>query len=157
MSITKRLSVKAAKPQDQTFALKVQELTEAILDEKTTGSSKAIDDAIVDSMVYGSTAMRIDANGNLGIGSISSTNVYTSSIKPPLHIRIDRDLLENDPMFQLTREQLRAAWLVQYGRKWVKDSSIEDRDMLIAAHRLTAMGEMESHFVDYEPHRRIVE
>ena len=59
MSTTKRLSVKAEKPQDQTCASKVQELTEAILADQTTGLSDAIDAAVYNSIAFGNAAVKM--------------------------------------------------------------------------------------------------
>ena len=128
MSTTKRLSVKAAKPQDQTCASKVQELTEAILADQTTGLSDVVDAAVYSAIITGtggikvsgtpgnftySPAMTLDSSGNLGIGT-SSNNINTATARGlvnnvyPRMVSIKHAELDSHPIFQMTAEQLRA-------------------------------------------------
>lgn len=158
MSITKRLSVKAAKPQDQTCASKVQKLTEAILADQTTALSNSVDQAVMDSVVYGFGTAVVKAEGMpVGGYTVSSNNV--NPLQTPRQLpRITLELLETHPVFQLTREQLRAAWTIQYGRRWVRIANINSDDDLFMLDRLLAMGEMEKyHVTGFDGYARIVE
>ena len=64
MSITKRLLVKAEKPQDQTCASSLQAVIDHTLADQTTELSKAIDDAVVDSVLYGSSMLKVGTSVN---------------------------------------------------------------------------------------------
>lgn len=145
MSITKRLSVKAAKPQDQTCASKVQELTEAILADQTTGLSKAIDDAIVDSLVYGSSMLRVDAVPKQPGGYVWK---YKASERYSLHgyseIRMEGVPVDNKHFStHMSTEQLRAAWLLEYGDRLVPLHRLaENEDMYIIGRQLYARGQL---------------
>ena len=164
MSITKRLSVKAAKPQDQTCASKVQELTEAILADQTTGLSDAVDAAVYNSIAFGNATvkmsgqpvtfnpvMTIDSTGTLGVGTRTLRTPY------PRMVSIKHAELDSHPIFQMTAEQLRAAWMLSYGSRWVSLGDIQDDDMLLITDRLRALGEMEIHNVvdQYSPMGRL--
>lgn len=183
MSTTKRLSVKAEKPQDQTCASQAQALIDHILDEKTTELSKAIDDAVVDSLVYGSAvikaegqpvqyeytpAMTLDSSGNLGIGTATrspfvitnSNNINTATLHRtmPRYVETKRATLETHPVYELTVEQLRAAWMLTHGTRWVSLGDSEPDDYMDnVALRLKALGELEVHNVtdQYAPMARI--
>ena len=152
MSTTKRLSVKAVKPQDQTFASKMQAITEAILDEKTTGLSDAIDAAVYSSIITGNAMVKMEG------GSVTTTPYHGPSIA---HIRngasnpshpyirptdLKREMLDTHPAFELNTEQLRAAWMLTYGNRWVDiQEATSDDYMSIVALRLKALGELEVH------------
>ena len=165
MSTTKSLSVKAEKPQDQTCASQAQALIDHILDEKTTGLSKAIDDNIVDALVFGSAvikaegqpitytpAMTLNSNGNLGIGTATLHRTM------PRYVETKRATLETHPVYELTVEQLRAAWMLTHGTRWVSLGDSEPDDYMDnVALRLKALGELEVHNVtdQYAPMARI--
>lgn len=165
MSITKRLSVKAAKPQDQTCASQAQALIDHILDEKTTELSKAIDDAVLDSMVYGTGMVKIapgsfTATTTPFTGSSIVNSVRHSSSNPgwPRPIDLKKEMLETHPVFELTVEQLRAAWMLTYGSRWMDMSEIYADDYMDkVAARLKVLGELEVHNVidQYSPMARI--
>jgi len=161
MSTTKRLSVKAEKPQDQTCASQAQALIDHILEDQTTGLSDAIDSAVYNSIMFGSAAvkasgqpvtyspaMTLDSSGNLGIGT-SSNNINTATINRvyPRRAALKHAELDSHPIFQMTTEQLRAAWMLTYGSRWVSMGDIQDDDMVLIMERLKALGEMEIHNV----------
>lgn len=158
MSITKRLSVKVAKPQDQTSASKLQALTEAILADQTTALSKSIDDAVMNSLVYGSSMLRVDAVPKQPGGYVWITDANNPSLTRvnPMTPRFTRELLETHPVFQLNREQLRAAWLVQFGHRWVNLNECES-DTYLMSERLQNFGEMEAYSLAFERLVRIAE
>ena len=164
MSTTKRLSVKAAKPQDQTCASQAQTLIDHILEEKTTGLSDAVDAAVYNSIAFGNATvkmsgqpvtfnpvMSIDSSGNLGIGTRTLRTPY------PRMVSIKHAELDSHPIFQMTAEQLRAAWMLTYGSRWVALGEINDDDMILIMERLKALGEMEIHNVvdQYSPMGRL--
>jgi hypothetical protein len=153
MSTTKRLLVKAVKPQDQTSECKPLKLIEAILDEKTTELSDAIETSMVDAMVYGSAMLKMEG------GSITTTPYHgpatiqhirngASNPSSP-YIRptdLKRETLDTHPAFELNTEQLRAAWMLTYGNRWVDIAAAQQDDyMSIVALRLKALGELEVH------------
>lgn len=169
MSIIKSLLVKAEKPQDQTCASKAQQIIDHMLADPTTGLSKAIDDSVTDSLVYGSSMLHVKNNngitaitnagpfithiGNTGIGSVTAVK----QSYPPI-VRLRSIDLEEHPAFELTVEQLRAAWMLAYGTRWVSMEKPMDDDYLnVVAHRLLAFGEVETHNVidQYTPMGRI--
>jgi hypothetical protein len=161
MSTTKRLSVKAVKPQDQIFASKMQTITEAILDEKTTELSDAIDSAVYNSIMFGSATLKMEG------GSVTTTPYHGPSISSlstsnhkfyPRPSDVNRETLESHPAFELTVEQLRAAWMLTYGNRWVSmDEASCDDYMEKVSMRLKALGELEVHNVidQYAPMARI--
>ena len=119
MSTTKRLSVKAVKPQDQTSASQAQALIDHILDEKTTELSDAVDSAVYSSIINGTGMVQmgmragaITATG--GPYALSSDNINAARIHAsipglyPRPIDLKREMLEEHPAFELTVEQLRA-------------------------------------------------
>ena len=161
MSITKRHSVKAAKPQDQTLASKAQKLTEAILADQTTELSKAIDDAVMDSLVYGSSMLRVDAVPKQPGGYVWITDAKLTENEDmynigPMTPRFTREMLETHHVFQLNRQQLRAAWLVQFGHRWVNLNECES-DTYLMSERLQNFGEMEAYSLAFERLVRIAE
>lgn len=151
MSTTKRLSVKAVKPQDQTSECKPLKLIEAILDEKTTELSDAIDSAVYNSIMFGSATLKMEG------GSITTpyhgpaiTNIRNGASNPSSpFIRptdLKRETLDTHPAFELNTEQLRAAWMLTYGNRWVDIAAAQQDDyMSIVALRLKALGELEVH------------
>jgi hypothetical protein len=159
MSTTKRLLVKAVKPQDQTSVCKPLGIIEATLDEKITELSKAIDSAVMDSMVYGSAVLKMEG-GPVSIGGFTATTTpyHGPSIA---HIRngasnpsapylrptdLKREMLDTHPAFELNTEQLRAAWMLTYGNRWVDIAAAQQEDyMSVVALRLKALGELEVH------------
>lgn len=137
-----------------------------MLADPTTGLSKAIDDSVTDSLVYGSSMLNVKAGGivntagpyithigNTGIGSVTAVQ----QSYPPI-VRLRSTDLEEHPAFELTVEQLRAAWILAYGTRWVSMEKPMDDDYLnVVAHRLLAFGEVETHNVidQYTPMGRI--
>jgi len=157
MSITKSLLVKAEKPQDQTCASKAQQIIDHMLADPTTGLSKAIDDSVADAMVYGSSMLNVSNNN--GITAITNAGPYivhtgkSATVRnlmpnyPPL-VRLRITDLEEHPAFELTVEQLRAAWMLSYGTRWVSmDKPMNDDYLNVVTHRLMAFGELETHNV----------
>ena len=168
MSIIKPRSAKAAKLPEATSESKAQALTEAILAEKTTELSKAIDDAVLDSMVYGTGSVKVVTNqltgqltgGPFVINTGSGHSVRHSSSNPgwPRPVDLKKEMLETHPVFELTVEQLRAAWMLTYGSRWMDMSEIYADDYMDkVATRLKALGELEVHGVidQYSPMARI--
>ena len=166
MSTTKSLSVKAEKPQDQTSASKAQALTEAILADQTTELSKAVDDAVMDSVLYGSSMLKVGATTSATslvykpAMTLSGNNINTATISRmyPRMVDLNRTALETHPVFELTVEQLRAAWMLTYGSRWVcLDETTQDDYMEKVMMRLKALGELEVHNVvdQYAPMARI--
>jgi hypothetical protein len=168
MSTTKRLLVKAEKPQDQTCASSLQAVIDHMLADQTTGLSKAIDDSVADAMVYGSSMLNVSNNN--GITAITNAGPYIThignsatirSISPsvyPSRVRLKRTELETHPAFELTVEQLRAAWMLAYGTRWVSmEEPMNDDYLNVVTHRLIAFGELETHDVidQYTPMGRI--
>ena len=160
MSTTKRLSVKAEKPQDQTCASQAQKLIDHILDDQTTGLSDAIDSAVYSSIMFGSAAvkasgqpvtyspaMTLDSSGNLGIGTATTSAHIINRSPYPRMVALKHAELDSHPVFQMTTEQLRAAWMLTYGSRWVSMGDIQDDDMVLIMERLKALGEMEIHNV----------
>lgn len=152
MSTTKRLSVKAEKPQDQTCASQAQALIDHILDDQTTGLSDAIDSAVYSSIITGNAAIKMEggpiAASHLSPYIISNTATATISRSPyPRMVSLKHTELDSHPIFQMTTEQLRAAWMLTYGSRWVSMGDIQDDDLVLIMERLKALGEMEIHNV----------
>jgi len=150
MSIIKSLLVKAEKPQDQTCALKVQATIDHMLADPTTGLSESLEKASVDAMFYGSSIVKL-SNGGTGSGPMitaigkGTVNPVIKNTYPP-QVRLKMTDLEEHPAFELTVEQLRAAWILAYGTRWVSmEKPMEDDYMNVVAHRLMAFGEIETH------------
>jgi len=120
MSTTKRLSVKAEKPQDQTCASQAQKLIDHILDDQTTGLSDAIDSAVYSSIITGNAAIKMEGGpitaSHLSpyIISTGSNNINAATLHRtyPRPSDVNRETLETHPAFELTVEQLRAAWML---------------------------------------------
>lgn len=156
MSIIKSLLVKAEKPQDQTCASKAQQIIDHMLADPTTGLSKAIDDSVADAMVYGSSMLHVKAGGIVNtagpyithIGNNTSATIRNLMPNYPPMVRLRITDLEEHPAFELTVEQLRAAWMLSYGTRWVSmDKPMNDDYLSVVAHRLMAFGELETHNV----------
>jgi len=162
MSIIKRLSVKAEKPQDQTCASQAQKIIGHILDDQTTGLSESLEKASVDAMFYGSSVLEVSNGGNgnatitagpfithLGNNATVANILRNPTLKQttyPPKARLRKIDLEEHPAFELTVEQLRAAWILAYGTRWVSMEKPMDDDYLnVVAHRLIAFGEIETH------------
>jgi hypothetical protein len=139
-----------------------------MLADQTTGLSKAIDDSVADAMVYGSSMLNVSNNN--GITAITNAGPYIThignsatirSISPsvyPSRVRLKRTELETHPAFELTVEQLRAAWMLAYGTRWVSmEEPMNDDYLNVVTHRLIAFGELETHDVidQYTPMGRI--
>lgn len=160
MSTTKSLSVKAEKPQDQICASQAQALIDHILDEKTTELSKAIDDTVVDSLVYGSAVIKMEGTPirPFVISTTNDINTATLHRTMPRYVETKRATLETHPVYELTVEQLRAAWMLTHGTRWVSLGDSEPDDYMDnVALRLKALGELEVHNVtdQYAPMARI--
>jgi hypothetical protein len=154
MLTTKRLSVRAEKPQDQTCASKAQEIIGHILDDQTTGLSDAVDAAVYNSVLYGSSIIKMANNQ----GTITATiPTFQKAIYSP-RVRLNRKELETHPAFELTVEQLRAAWMIAYGSRWISmEEPMNDDYLNVVTHRLISFGELEVHDVidQYTPMGRI--
>jgi hypothetical protein len=171
MSTTKRLSVKAEKPQDQTCASQAQKLIDHILDDQTTGLSDALDSAVYNSVLLGNAAIKMEGGpittavgGPFTISTNTSNAVLRASASNPgwgsypRPIDLKREMLETHPAFELTVEQLRAAWMLTYGNRWVSmDEASSDDYMEKVSMRLRSLGELEVHNVidQYAPMARI--
>jgi hypothetical protein len=162
MSITKRLSVKAEKPQDQTCASKAQQIIDHMLADPTTGLSESLEKASVDAMFYGSSVLEVSNGGtdsatitagpyitHIGNSATVANILRNPTLKQttyPPQVRLRKIDLEEHPAFELTVEQLRAAWILAYGTRWVSMEKPMDDDYLnVVAHRLIAFGEIETH------------
>lgn len=167
MSTTKRLSVKAEKPQDQTCASQAQKLIDHILADQTTGLSDALDSAVYNSVLLGNAAIKMEGGAITAMNgpyTISSNNINTARIHAsnpglyPRPIDLKREMLETHPAFELTVEQLRAAWMLTYGNRWVSMDEVSSDDyMEKVSMRLRSLGELEVHNVidQYAPMARI--
>jgi hypothetical protein len=170
MSTTKRLSVKAEKPQDQTCASPAQKLIDHILADQTTGLSDALDSAVYNSVITGTGMIQM----GMKTGAIKAhPAIFTTHNSAPTKIHasnpglirtypsysdLKREMLETHPAFELTVEQLRAAWMLTYGNRWVGlDEATSDDYMEKVAMRLRSLGELEVHNVidQYAPMARI--
>ena len=147
MSTTKRLLVKAEKPQDQTCASQAQALIDHILEEKTTGLSDAIDSAVYSSIMHGTGSVKLDGY-TIGLSNTTATQISASNPSYP-YLRpteLKREMLDTHPAFELTTEQLRASWMLTYGNRWVDIQEARSDDyMSVVALRLKALGELEVH------------
>lgn len=127
-----------------------------MLADPTTGLSKAIDDSVADAMVYGSSMLHVKAGGIVNtagpyithIGNNTSATIRNLMPNYPPMVRLRITDLEEHPAFELTVEQLRAAWMLSYGTRWVSmDKPMNDDYLSVVAHRLMAFGELETHNV----------
>lgn len=147
-----------------------------MLADPTTGLNEAVEKASVDAMMYGS--LMLNVSNNNGITAITNAGPYITHIGnntsatirnitrnitavqqsyPPI-VRLRSTDLEEHPAFELTVEQLRAAWMLAYGTRWVSMEKPMDDDYLnVVTHRLLAFGEVETHNVidQYTPMGRI--
>ena len=169
MSTTKPLLVKAEKPQDQTFASSLQAVIDHTLADQTTELSKAIEEANTNALLYGNARIQVNTatDGTITAGPFithlgsngTSANIrsITPSVYPP-RVRLKRTELETHPAFELTVEQLRAAWMLAYGTRWVSmEEPMNDDYLNVVAHRLISFGDLETHDVidQYTPMGRI--
>ena len=169
MSITKRLLVKAEKPQDQTCASSLQAVIDHTLADQTTELnklSKAIEEANTNALLYGNAMIQVNTatDGTITAGPFTThigNSATIRSIKPsvyPPRVRLKRIELETHPAFELTVEQLRAAWMLAYGTRWVSmEEPMNDDYLNVVTHRLISFGELETHDVtdQYTPMGRI--
>ena len=140
MSTTNNPFQKAEKLQDQISELSLQPRIEVLPANQTTRLSKKTQDTIEELK-----KLRLPHP------------VATNQSYPPI-IRLRSTDLEEHPAFELTVEQLRAAWMLAYGTRWVSMEKPMDDDYLnVVAHRLLAFGEVETHNVidQYTPMGRI--
>jgi hypothetical protein len=167
MSTTKSLSVKAEKPQDQTCASQAQALIDHILEDQTTGLSDAIDSAVYNSVLLGNAAIKMEG-GPITASHLSPYIISTGTANTatgahlinrayPRRAALKHAELDSHPVFQMTTEQLRAAWMLTYGSRWIALGDINDDDMVLIMERLKALGEMEIHNVvdQYSPMGRL--
>jgi len=137
---------------------KAQALTEAILADQTTALSSAIDSVVMDSVVYGTggkNVMTITASGAIGIGSNNVNPLYKQPRPLP---ELTLETLETHPIYQLTREQMRAAWLLQHGHRWVEIHTLATDDDALLLHRMEKLGMVELQRVNHwDMYARIVE
>jgi hypothetical protein len=129
-----------------------------MLADPTTGLNKAVEQASVDAMMYGSSMVKISNGGtisagpfitHIGNGTIGKSATIRNLMPnyPPM-VRLRITDLEKHPAFELTVEQLRAAWMLSYGTRWVSmDKPMNDDYLNVVAHRLMAFGELETHNV----------
>lgn len=160
MSTTKSLSVKAEKPQDQTCASQAQALIDHILEQKATGLSDAIDSAVYTSAMLGSTVIKMEGTPIRPFVITNTNDVNTATLHRtmPRYVETKRATLETHPVYELTVEQLRAAWMLTHGTRWVSLGDSEPDDYMDnVALRLKALGELEVHNVtdQYAPMARI--
>ena len=164
MSTTKSLLVKAEKPQDQTCASQAQKLIDHILDDQTTGLSDAVDAAVYSSIITGNAMVKMGIEN----GAITTTPfIYTTNNNIGTHkiinsayprvVALKHAELDSHPVFQMTTEQLRAAWMITYGSRWIALGEINDDDTALIMERLKSLGEMEIHNVvdQYSPMGRL--
>ena len=183
MSTIKSLLVKAEKPQDQTCASQAQALIEATLADRTTGLSDAIDSAVYSSVINGTGMVKMGLengaitatggpytfttgttttpyHGPATIQHIHNNNIGTHKIinsAYPRVVALKHAELDSHPVFQMTTEQLRAAWMITYGSRWIALGEINDDDTALIMERLKSLGEMEIHNVvdQYSPMGRL--
>jgi putative SOS response-associated peptidase YedK len=140
MSTTNNPFQKAEKLQDQISELSLQPRIEVLPANQTTLLSKKTQDTIEELK-----KLRVPHP------------LATKQSYPPI-VRLRSTDLEEHPAFELTVEQLRAAWMLAYGTRWVSMEKPMDDDYLnVVAHRLLAFGEVETHNVidQYTPMGRI--
>ena len=142
-----------------------------MLADPTTGLSKSIEEANTNALLYGNARIQVGTatDGTITAGPYithigNSTSATANAIRrntlnayPPI-VRLRSTDLEEHPAFELTVEQLRAAWMLAYGTRWVSMEKPMDDDYLnVVAHRLLAFGEVETHNVidQYTPMGRI--
>lgn len=133
MLTIKSLLVKAEKPQDQTCASKVQAIIDHMLADPTTGLSKAIEDSVIDSLVYGSSMFTVNS-----AASIINAMDYTTRFEEIPTVQIGHFSRA------MTNDQLKAAWLLVYGnspitflalrRKWKMDEIGDDMRVAQETH-----------------------
>jgi len=165
MSIIKNLLAKAGKPQDQTCASSLQQTIDHMLADPTTGLNKAIEEANTSALLYGSSMIQIGpSKATITAGPYithigkSATISRTLPQGYPRQINLRSTDLDKHPAFELTVEQLRGAWMLAYGTRWVSmETPLEDDYLNVVAQRLVALGEVETHNVidQYAPMARI--
>ena len=116
-------------------------------------------------MLFRSIYSAIVKGEGMPVGGYTHTTSNTKTAAPrglvnsvyPRMVSIKHAELDSHPIFQMTTEQLRAAWMLNYGSRWVSLGEIQDDDMLLITDRLRALGEMEIHNVvdQYSPMGRL--
>ena len=160
MSIIKPRLAKAAKLPEATSESQAQKIIDHILEQKTTELSDAIDSAVYSSIITGNAAIKMEGGpitaSHLSPYIISNTATATINRVYPRMVTLKHAELDSHPVFQMTTEQLRAAWMLTYGSRWVS-LDIQDDDMVLIMERLKALGEMEIHNVvdQYSPMGRL--
>lgn len=157
MSTTKPLLVKAEQPQDQTFASSLQAVIDHTLADQTTELSKAIDDAVVDSVFYGSSMLQISPNSvtaiphniwtSTAIGTASANQIRQSVNRWP-EVQTNMIEIKEHEAFNTSIATLLDLWVTRFGNEWVDLEDIEnDAFFAIAYKRLKQMGELEQHYL----------
>lgn len=127
MSTTKRLSVKAVKPQDQTSVSKAQALIEVLQGSPTTPSNN----------LWTSTA----------IGTATANQIRQSVNRWP-EVQTNCIEIKEHEAFNTSVATLLDLWLTRYGNEWIDLEDIEnDEFFAIAYKRLKQMGELEQHYL----------
>jgi len=158
MSIIKNLLAKAGKPQDQTCASSLQQTIDHMLADPTTGLNKAIEEANTNALLYGSSMIQIGSGPYITHIGNNATISKTLPQSYPRQVNLRSTDLDKHPAFELTVEQLRAAWMLSYGTRWISmETPLEDDYLNVVAQRLVALGEVETHNVidQYAPMARI--
>ena len=139
-----------------------------MLADPTTGLNKAIEEANTNALLYGSSMLKV-SNNSAGSATITAGPYIThignsATISPrlpqgyPRQVNLRSTDLDKHPAFELTVEQLRAAWMLAYGTRWISmETPLEDDYLNVVAQRLVALGEVETHNVidQYAPMARI--
>ena len=155
MSIIKNLLAKAGKPQDQTCALNQPQTTDPTLVNPITLLSSDGTGATLTQGLHGTYHFASSTTGK----TITIGPHTTNSLKGyPRQVNLKSTDLGKHPAFELTVEQLRAAWMLSYGTRWISmETPLEDDYLNVVAQRLVALGEVETHNVvdQYAPMARI--
>ena len=155
MSIIKNLLAKVGKPQNQTCASSLQQTTDPTLANQTIPLSNGGTGATLTQGLHGTYYFASSTIGK----TITIGPHTTNSLKGyPRQVNLRSTDLDKHPAFELTVEQLRAAWMLAYGTRWISmETPLEDDYLNVVAQRLVALGEVETHNVidQYAPMARI--
>lgn len=96
---------------------------------------------------YPREAMRLDASGNLSIGSATGEGTIHAKSVITTDIEVSMEDLNSD-VFSAKLDTLINLWVTRYGNNWVDlDQVMEDVFYGRVYKRLKAMGELEVHFL----------